>query len=175
MQTHQSSQAAFSLIEMVMVLALIALLATLAVINLANVHDTADIRPTDEILAMAVREARYQALLEKETVFLSYNATSGAFEVRTVVGRLLAELRTDHDPGSYPVAVTFRIPLPPRGMPGSTRPFRDLETREVERVAFGPNLAANPFLVELTEPAGRQLIRFDPFSNVRLRDHESSL
>jgi len=175
MKRSLTNVGAFSLIEMVMVLALITLLATLAVLNLSNVYDTADTIPTEELLSMSVKEARYRALLEKESVRLAYNPETTSFEVRARSGNTLVEIPTDHDKKDNPLRVVFKVPVPPRGMPLSlTHSFSDSEYREVSGISFSANTVANPFIVELHGNGPPEIFRFDPFSNVRLAFDEDS-
>ncbi len=158
-----------------MILALIALLATLSVINLGNVYDSAGTVSAEEILVLAVKESRYRAMLENETVFLAFNPKSAAFEVQSESGFTLVELTTDHDPEKNPIEVRFKAPLPNRGLPigfdGGLRDTPDFDP--LERVAFSSSLVANPFVVELETPGEILSFRFDPFSNVRLPGNAS--
>jgi prepilin-type N-terminal cleavage/methylation domain-containing protein len=73
--------AGFTLIEILLVLALILLIGTLAVYNVANLSRMRDERPVDEVLLNAVREARYQAAINKELCWLSYDSEKGIFHV----------------------------------------------------------------------------------------------
>lgn len=170
----RSRRDGFSLLELVMVLGLIALLATLSVINLGNVYDTADSAATEDLLAMAVREARYRAVLEKVPVLLRFDGERGVFTVNENSGRLLAEIATDHHPTDYPISVRFQIPLPERGAPLGMDSISEGELTVVDSVVFGPDLVANPFVAEIDEASTIRRFRFDPFSNVRIRSDEAS-
>lgn len=170
MNLPSGAQRGFSLLEILMILALIALLATLSVINLGNVYDSAGNVSAEEILDLAVKESRYRAMLENETVFLAFNPKSAAFEVQSESGFTLVELPTDHHSEDNPIEVRFKAPLPARGLPiGFRGDLPDTPRFEpLERVAFSPSLVANPFVVELETPGQVLSFRFDPFSNVRL-------
>lgn len=174
MRTAPSSLSGFSLLEILVVLAMIALLATLSVINLRAIYDGADTIPAEEMLQMAVKESRFQAMRERETVFLSYNPKTASFEVQSRSGFVLVSLRTDHDPKTNPLQVSFLQPVPLQGLPEGFGRGRDPELNPISRVAFSPSLAATPFIVRLSTAGESSAYRFDPFSNVRLEAYAAN-
>lgn len=157
----------FSLLEILVVLAMITLLATLSVINLSTVYDSADTVPAEEMLQMAVKESRYQAMRKKDIVYLTYNSKTSTFEVLDQEGYLLAALRTDHSEEN-PLEVNFQQIVPQQGLPTNLASVREPELTPISRVTFSPNLSSTPFIAQLKTAGETTAYRFDPFSNVRL-------
>ena len=92
----RSRRTGFTLIEILLVLALILLIGTLAVYNVANLSRMKNERPVDEVLLNAVRETRYQAAINKETCWLSYDSEKGIFHV-SMDSRASAPITLDAD------------------------------------------------------------------------------
>ena len=163
------TRAGFTLIELVLVIALIGIASTLVVVNADTIFQTADDMADDAVLSLAVREARYQAALDKRDVLLGYNREAARFEIADEMGRILAMIPTDHDPENNPLEVQFFAILPREGLPVQRfSPLREgLNLSEVNRVAFSPARVSTPFVAELRYGNVSEVYRFDPFSNLR--------
>ncbi len=161
----------FTLIELLLVIALIGLASTLVVINADTIFQTADDMSDNDVLALAVKEARYQAALDKQTVTLSYNPEQARFEIADAYGEIRAMIETDHDPENSPLEVQFFAILPERGLPLQRyRPAGDeLDLAEVPHVRFSAARVSTPFVVEFRYGNISELYRFDPFSNLQFR------
>ncbi len=157
----------FTMVEIVMVIALIALAATLVVVNVDTLFDNADTVPTEELLFLAVREARYRAALEKETVYLRYDIPSVSFEITRENGAVLAQIPTDHNLRDDPLEVVFFTVLPGQGRSTTSYLNYEPELSPMSRVPFSPLLVSPHFIAQLNFRGIAPAFRFDPFSSVQ--------
>ena len=158
---------AFTVIELILVIALVGAIASLVVINIDNLFERADEVPVESLLAMAVKEARYRATIEKEMVHLNYNPETAAFEVMSNSGYLVAQIPTDFEPGKDELTVEFFAILPGEGRPLGRIDPNDVELQEISRVAFDALLVSPPFVTRMEYGGYEVAFRFDPFSNVQ--------
>ena len=187
--------AGFSLVEILIVLALILLIGTLAVHNVTNLHRLRDERPVGDVLLDAVREARYQAAINKELCWLSYDLEKRAFHVsldsrapappvpeeQSVFGSSLIEEDEEDEVSQNASALkTFELFVPedaespkvgffavPPGTGFDGDPEDDSEDLKLTRVPFDPAGFSVPFQVQMDAPweEYKATVIFDPFSN----------
>jgi prepilin-type N-terminal cleavage/methylation domain-containing protein len=158
---------AFSLLELIVALALVAVLATIFIVSIPNLMDGLATRPLPEILQKAVRDARYQAALKKEIVSLRFDAEKGAFVVFDRSGATLAERESGYGPESREIAVRFFQIMPLEGVSS----FRASgEQVGIELVRFHPDRSSTPFVAELDIGNVRSRHRYDPFSDLEIKD-----
>jgi prepilin-type N-terminal cleavage/methylation domain-containing protein len=160
---------AFTLVEMLVVIGIITILAGLVVVNVTPIFEGMGAQPPERTLRQAVREARYQATMHKETTYLHFSAPEGAFIVTNATGTEHARVETGFGADVPDLNFQFHQILPERGLGG---PTRRTETAPVPRVRFQPDRSSTPFEVEITWGRDRSLHRFDPFSAVELRSPE---
>lgn len=159
----------FTLIEILIVIGLITLLAGLVVVNVTPIFEGLGAPPVERTLRQAVREARYQAAMEKETTFLRFDRARSAFVVTNAVNTELAVLETGHDPDDSEIRITFFQLLPERGLrSGGLREERD----EIRRVLFQPDRSSTPFEAEIRQGGETTRHRYDPFSAVEVNIDE---
>ena len=186
--------AGFSLVEILIVLALILLIGTLAVYNVTNLYRLRDERPVGDVLLDAVREARYQAAINKELCWLSYDVEKRAFhvslgsqvpappvpKVQSVFGSSLIEEDEDEASQNASALKTFELFVPedaespkvgffavPPGTGFDGDPEDDSEDLKLTRVPFDPAGFSVPFQVQVDAPweEFKATVIFDPFSN----------
>lgn len=199
--TERHRRAGFTLIEILLVLALILLIGTLAVYNVANLSRMQDERPVDEVLLNAVREARYQAAINKELCWLSYDSGKGAFHISIDSGSsaplipeaesvFVALTKAEEEEQAISVSSALKIfelfipedEEPPKveffAVPPGTGfdgdPEDGPEDLKLSRVPFDPAGFSVPFQVKVDAPAEefRATVVFDPFSNHILNAEE---
>lgn len=163
------SRRAFTLVEMLVVIGIITILAGLVVVNVTPIFEGMGAQPPERTLRQAVREARYQATMHKETTYLHFDASEGAFIITNVTGTEHARVETGFGENVPDLTFQFYQILPERGLGG---PSRRLETAAVPRVRFQPDRSSTPFQVEIVWGRDRSTHRFDPFSAVELRSAE---
>jgi len=145
---------------------MIALISTLVVVNIDTVLESGDDVPIEELLPMAVKEARYMATIEKDTVYLRFNPDNGRFEILNSDGLIVSYIQTDHVGEDNPAQVTFYAILPDRGRPFGRPDLNDVLLEEIPRVTFSALLVSTPFVTGIEYGDYRTAFRFDPFSNV---------
>lgn len=153
--------------ELVLVIAMVGLIASIVVINVDNLFERADEVPVEEVLALAVKEARYRATLEKERVDLRFNAETAAFEILNRAGNRVAQLPTDFNPEDEELVVEFFAILPGRGRPFGAFDPDDVELGAIDQVTFSPMLVSTPFVTRLAYGDYETAFRYDPFSSVQ--------
>lgn len=164
---QSSARAGFSLIEIIIVIGLIALVAGLVITGAGGVLRGLGERPVDEILTQAVREARYQAAMQKETMRLRYDEEAARFIVESETGQQVKAFPTGYDPEN--VDVSFFQILPHRGTTRSG--FMNLSPLDAPR--FRPDRSATPFEAEIRVYDTTSRHRYDPFSDIELsRDND---
>ena len=144
-----------------------ALLASLFVVSLPGLMQDVGSRPLPEILQKAVRDARYQAASRKEMVSLRFDAEKGAFIVFDKAGTILAERESGYGSESRDIDVRFFQILPAKGV-SSLR--REGEEEEIDTVRFHPDRSSTPFFAQLDIGNVRSRHRFDPFSDLEIKD-----
>ncbi len=159
----------FTLVEVLIVMGLLTLLAGLVVVNVTPIFEGLGAPPLDRTLRQAVREARYQAAMEKETTFLRFDRERSAFVVTNAVNSELAVLETGHDPEEADIRITFFQLLPERGLRSGALTE---ERAEITRVRFQPDRSSTPFEAEIRFAGETTRHRYDPFSAVELRIEE---
>lgn len=156
------ARAGFSLIEFIIVIGLIALVSGLVITGAGSVLRGLGERPVDEILTQAVREARYQAAMQKETMRLRYDSEGARFVVESETGQQVKAFTIGYDPEN--VDVRFFQVLPYRGT--SRSGFTNLSPLEAPR--FRPDRSATPFEAEIRVYDDTSRHRYDPFSDIEL-------
>lgn len=168
MELPSRNRAAFTLIEILVALALIALASGLLVGNLGTLLKELGPEPLPTQLHLAIREARYQAALRKESVLLRFDAETATFLITTSQGTQIEARPTKLDPEEETLEVTFRQYLPGRGLNADARQ----ETIEIDHVRFNPDRSSTPFLAEVREGMEESTHRYDPFSDLELADRD---
>lgn len=156
----------FTLLETLLVLGLIALLAGLTVVASSALFEGIGKPPLRETLTEAIREARYQAALNKDSCWLRYDREKATFAVIGPTGETLATFRTGLDPDKDGVDLAFHRVLPARANSYARKRRPDLE--DVDAVLFHPDRSSIPFAVTMAEQGELRLLYFDPFSDSEL-------
>ncbi len=160
----------FTLIELIIVIGLMTLLAGLVVVNVTPIFEGLGAPPIERTLKQAVREARYQAALEKEATFLRFDREASAFIITNAVNSELAKLTTGYEgKAADELEIQFYQLLPERGL-SSIR--RTVDRAEIQRVRFQPDRSSTPFEAEIHFGRDVSLHRYDPFSAVELKVDE---
>lgn len=163
----QSGRGGFTVIELLLTLGLMMLLGGLMVVNSEGLLSGLGERPPDEVLQLAVREARYQAALTKARVFLHFDEETVTFQIADRDNQPIASLPTGLDPKESGLKVRWFHRLPSSGaVVQVTRP----ERVEVKSVSFNPDRSSLPFDVEIEWNGERSEHRYDPFSDSELPD-----
>jgi len=157
----------FSILELLVALAIIALLASLFVVSIPGLMDGIGTRPLPEILQHAVRESRYQAALRKEIVTLRFDHEAGAFVVADANGNRLESIESGRGADSPDVRVEFFQILPFEGVKSLRREGKQIE---IDAVRFHPDRSSTPFICQLDVGDVRSRHRYDPFSDLEIKD-----
>ena len=157
------ARSGFTLLEILIVLAIIAGLSGLIVVNINALLNGIGTPPLEKVLQGAVREARYLAVTEKDTVSLGYDEERGEFIVSSENGAQLYVVPTQRG-ADAPVEVIFYHIEAVQGL--SDDPL-DGERTEVLQVFFHSDRSSTPFEAEISEGTGSgRRFRFDAFSDV---------
>lgn len=164
MNSYQNKQG-FSLIEILLVIALMALITSVVLVNSSSLFKGLGDPPLQDQLKQAVRESRFQAAMNKEPVFLSFDQESGEFHITNEHNSILEKVVTGDVSGNSNLEIKFfRIP-PERGIQRSLR--RGNFGIKVKRVTFHPDRSSMPFYVHLIFDEDETLsITYDSFSDV---------
>lgn len=157
----------FSLLELLVAIALIGMIAATFIVSIPGLMDGLGSRPLPEILQKSVREARYQAALRKELVTLSFDNEAGAFVVRDKSGGILASRESGYGKSYGGLQVRFFQILPVKGLSSSSR---ESEQVEIAAVRFHPDRSSTPFIAQLDVENLRSRHRYDPFSDLEIKD-----
>lgn len=166
-RSPRDAASAFSLFEVLIALAIVALIASLFVVSLPGLMQDVGSRPLPQILQKAVRDARYQAAARKEMVSLRFDAEKGEFIVLGKGGEVLAERESGYGPDSREIDVRFFQILPAQGVSSLSREGRQ---EEIEVVHFHPDRSSTPFVAQLDIGNVRSRHRYDPFSDLEIKD-----
>lgn len=158
----QRDRGGFSLIEIIIVIGLIALISGLILTTAGGILRGIGERPAAETLALAVREARFQAASTKETTVLDFDSERMSFVIESDTGEVLGTFSTGYDEGNLQVQF-FQI-LPARGTSPTSMP----RIAPLDRPRFRPDRSATPFEAELRVYDETSRHRFDPFSDIEL-------
>lgn len=165
--TAHSKTGGFSLIEIIIAIALLALVTGLFVTNMPGLTGGIGNRPLEDILQKSVRDARYQAALNKERVSLSFDAEQSAFLVLSEAGEILTSRESGYDSGDN-ISIAFEQLLPYEGLRNSGTQ----ERVEIPLVHFHPDRSSTPFIATLNIENTRSEHRFDPFSDLEIKSEE---
>ena len=157
----------FSILEILVALALVGLLAATVVMSIPGLMNGLGSRPMPEILQKSVRDARYQAALRKEMVSLRFDDEVGAFIVTDPAGATLTSRETGYGSDYAGLRVQFYQILPVKGL---TSLAREGELVEIDAVRFHPDRSSTPFIAQLDVDNLRSRHRYDPFSDLEIKD-----
>ncbi len=164
-----SKRQGFSLIEIIITLALIALITGLMVMNLGAVIQGLGPPPMPELMHKAVREARFQAASEKQTVRLHFDRETASFRLTGENGSPMGVIPTHYDPNDRNLAVVFEQILPTRGINGLSRQ----EVAPIDHVRFRSDRSSTPFRVRLQYEGNTSIHYFDPFSDLEIAQNDN--
>ena len=144
-----------------------ALIGSLFLSNLDSLLQDLGTRPLPDIMKDAIRESRYQAALNKETIYLTFDEELSTFSIRNTQGIELISFESGYAPRENLVNIQFYQILPQKGLhPGSRRS----EESKIDAVRFRPDRSSTPFVVELKLEGETSRHRFDPFSDLEIAD-----
>lgn len=159
---------AFTLIEMMLVLALIAVFATLFVMNAGSLGKQTAAQAVEAKFWEAVREARSQAIIDREAHALRFDAKAVAFVVentRTGHRESFAVSRED-----WPADTELEIALKKRVDRSQFTLVAGqlVDLREIPEVRFFPDGACVPFVAVFQIGATERQIEIDPWTGAEL-------
>ncbi len=166
-KTSRNPKGGFSLIEIIIAIALIALITGLFVANMPGLTDGLGARPLEDILQKSVRDARYQAALNKERVSLVFDPERSAFIVFSEANQELASRESGYAEEDN-VSVTFEQFLPYEGLNSRGQQ----ERIEIPLVRFHPDRSSTPFIAILNIENKRSEHRYDPFSDLEIKSED---
>lgn len=152
----------FTLIEILLVIALITIAVSVVLINFTSFANRGESTSPEDVLAAAIREARFIAAAERTITRLRYDNESGTLRLDPTGDEF--PINTDFGPDGRGMIRFFLIP-PAEGL----RPFPDPDrsTLETPAVAFAPDRSSSPFIAEIDTGEGSpSRLRYDPFSSV---------
>ncbi len=162
----RASAWAFTIIELLLVMGLMAFATTLFLFNFSSLLDrTEELRP-EEVLREAVMDARFFAARERLDMFLSLAPETGALQIQSLEGALMAE---------YPLGSAFTS-----GGQSELRFVAEIQRADAEagfggrrgattplnQVVFSPDRSSTPFTAVLRISGEVQELRFEPFSGL---------
>jgi prepilin-type N-terminal cleavage/methylation domain-containing protein len=155
----------FTLIEIIIVIALMGIIGGLVVINANSVLQGLGDDPVDRSLVKAVREARYQAAANKQTVRLQFDEQERQWLITSTSGQQL-DARPIAGSTEQRLDVRFEQILPSRGLQAPS----SLQMAEIPAVFFRPDRSATAFQAVIREGTLQYVLRFDPFSDIVIHD-----
>lgn len=161
-------QKGFTFAEILIVMGLIALIVAAISINIKPLIETLTQKSPSDIVIKAAREARYQAMTQVSTAYLSFDKKSRRFVIwDETLTRSLDEMPAHED-----IKACDFVPITPNRGIGS--PYEYLQARsQYEQMRFSADGSASPCQIELTTPRGKDVFILDPFSSniVYLDEH----
>lgn len=167
-QHHHPATRGFSLIELLLALAIMGLASSLIIMSSDSVFRGVGERPIPDLLQDAVREARYHAGKKKESIQLRFDEENASFVISANSASELSRIPTGYDPEETSLEVNFYGILPSRG-----DGFPEIASAErilVDHVIFAPDRTSTPFEVEIRVENESSRHRFDPFSEIEMKE-----
>lgn len=160
--SSSQSRAGFSLLEILLVIALIALASSILITNFTTFSDFTQEAIPEEVLAAAIRKARFIAAADRITTKLRYDDESGTLQIDPTGDQF--SINSDFGPDGRGEIRFFLIP-PAVGLSSFSDPNEaKLKTKAV---VFAPDRSSSPFIAEIDSGRGSPTrLRFDPFSSV---------
>ena len=162
----RSNRPGFTLAEILIAIILIVIVGGLAVTNFSNLTSGLRKQPVDEVLTAAVREARYQAVLNKRSTLLGYDADQNAFVITDyLTGNTIIQFPLTPDPQGNKVEIKFEPILPLKDLTSSyaDAPPQFANTT-LTQLMFHPSGASAPVKVDLKINDKETTMFLDPFS-----------
>lgn len=153
----------FSLLEIIVVIALIAMISGLVAVNYSSIIRSFTQPSIEKSVAKALREARHQASILKDTVALRYNAQKQNFVISNRANEVLIEIASGFDPEKTKVEIRF-LPLLPQKF-DETEWHWIVGGEAIDAVLFSPEGVSTPFGITINTPNEHATYFFDPFSS----------
>ncbi len=160
------SAPAFTLAEILIAITLIILVGGLAVSNFGALSDSVKRPPIDTVLREAVREARYDAVLNKRSTLLAYNADKSSFLITDyLTGNTIGEIPYAPDNSINKFAIQFTPVLPLKDLMSN---IADTPTQfsnsTLTQLMFHSSGASTPVKVEIISNDHTSTLFLDAFS-----------
>jgi len=163
----------FTLIEMMLVLALIAVFATLFVINANSLGKQSAAQAVEAKFWEAVREARSDAIVDRDAQALRFDAKAVAFVVenaRTGVQQTFPISREDWPPDmELQIALKKRVDRSQFTLVAGQL----VDLREIPEARFFPDGACVPFVAVFVIAGAERQIEIDPWTGAELLDSDA--
>jgi hypothetical protein len=152
----------FTVVEVFMVVTLLAIVVGLMVVPAHRLIESLHVRPLEEVVLSAVRQAHLQARQRGEPVLLDYQSISNRLRICTLDGIFLEEVALEPTDNDTPVLVFHRL-LPED--PERDEPAFEPEDDPAHAIVFDPCWASAPFAVEVMDRKNILRLVMDPFSS----------
>jgi Tfp pilus assembly protein FimT len=159
--------AGFTLTEILVAIVLIVLVGGLAIANVFNLANGINKQPPRKVLEAAIREARFDAMQNFGTVYLTYDSANLTFDILDDQNNILDQLDSNADPDTGNLTVTFARILPLKDTSSdykSTMDNPDVEDKPSNVMAIHGTGVSAPMQVDITEGSIDTKFYLDAFS-----------